>query len=149
MKKLIFLITLFFAFVTLEAQIATKNIAAGKSQTEYTTDVTLTNAVAQYLYIISKQHTYTSQCVVIQLDSLAGNHTNVAIQLQGRYTTADAWANVGSAINWKGTTSDTTIVYLNATENGYRMWKVLFTGTGTGTTTIDNIFFKQYLYGTP
>ncbi len=150
MKKLIFLVILVLAFVTLEAQIATKNIATGKSQTEYTTDVTLTNAVAQYLYIISKQHTYTAQCLVVQLDTgAAGNHTNVALQLQGRYTTADAWANVGSAINWKVTTADTTIVYLNATENGYRQWKVLFTGTGTGTSTIDNIFFKQYLYGTP
>ena len=149
MKKLLFVITLFLAFATLQAQIATKNVATGKTQLEYTTDVTLTNAVAQYLYIISKQHTYTAQSAIIQLDSAGGNHTNVAIQLQGRYTTADAWQNVGSAINWKGTTSDTTIVYLNAAENGFRQWKLLFTGTGTGVTTIDNIFWKQWLYGTP
>ena len=149
MKKLLFLIVLFLAFTALQAQIATKNIATGKSQTEYTTDVTLTNAVAQYLYVVSPQHTYTAQGVVVQLDSAGGNHTTVTLQLQGRYTTADAWQNAGTAVVWYGTSVDTTIAYLNAAENGFRQWKILFTGVGTGTTTIDNIFFKQWLYGTP
>ena len=130
------------------AQMATTNLRSGVTYADVSTDYTLTNAVAQYWLVNAGQNYYTAQTLVINLDSASGNHTNVAIQLQGRVTDMDAWANIGSAINWKGTTADTTIVYTNATENLYRQFKILYTGTGTGTTTIDRQVFKQY-FGNP
>lgn len=149
MKKIILLTAclLAFAFAS-QAQMVTTYLSPGKTKAEITTDYTLTNAVARYWQVNTQQDYYTAQCLIVNLDSASGNHTNVAIQLQGRYTDMDAWANVGSAINWKGTTSDTTIVYLNATENGYRQFKINFTGTGTGTTTVDRMVFKQW-FGLP
>lgn len=152
MKKLILILVLVLAFVSAEAQLKTSSIRAGITYVQVTTDYTLTNAVAQYWLVKAPQHYYTAQSLVIQLDSASGDHTNVAIQLQGRLSQAasgqDAWTNIGSAINWKGTTSDTTIVYANATENLYKQFKILYTGTGTGTTTIDNQEFNQF-FGLP
>lgn len=131
-----------------EAQMRTDNLRPGVTYVDVSTDYTLTNAVAQYWAVNAGQNYYTAQELVINLDSASGNHTNVAIQLQGRITSMDAWANIGSAINWLGTTSDTSIVYSNTTENKYRQFKILYTGTGTGTTTIDRQVFKQY-FGLP
>jgi len=129
------------------AQLITTNLS-GQTYADITTDYTLTNTTPAYWQVNAGQNYYTAQTLVINLDSASGNHTNVAIQLQGRVTDMDAWTNIGSAINWVGTTADTTIVYTNATENLYRQFKILYTGTGTGTTTIDRQVFKQY-FGTP
>lgn len=149
MRKLALVLALMvgFAFMS-QAQFLTTYKSAGNTSTDITTDYTLTNTTAGYWLIYAGQDYYTAQALIVNLDSASGDHTNVAIQLQGRYTDMDAWTNIGSAKNWKGTTSDTTIVYLNATENGYRQFKILYTGTGTGTTTIDRQFFKQW-FGNP
>jgi hypothetical protein len=150
MKRILILLAFILSFtIVVDAQMRTSNLRSGVTYVEVTTDYTLTNTVPQYWQINAGQNYYTAQTCVIHLDSLAGNHTNVAVQLQGRVsTTASTWVNIGSAVNWTGTTSDTTIIYTNATENLYREFKLLFTGTGTGTTTISNMEFKQY-FGTP
>lgn len=149
MKKILILLAFILTFTAVDAQLRTSNLRSGVTYVEVTNDYTLTNAVAQYWQINAGQNWYTAQTCVIHLDSLAGNHTNVAVQLQGRVTTnAATWVNIGSAVNWTGTTADTTIIYTNATENLYREFKLLFTGTGTGTTTIANMEFKQY-FGLP
>lgn len=149
MKKLIILIACLLAFSFAEAQMATTTIRSGNTYADLTTDFTLTNAVTQYWFVKAPQHWYTTQTLVINLDSLAGDHTNVAIQLQGKVSDQiTTWTNIGSAINWLGTTSDTTIIYDNSTENNYRRFKILYTGTGTGTTTIDRQEFIQH-FGTP
>jgi len=70
----------------------------------------------------------------------------MAVALTGRKSDqTSTWTAIGSTINWKGTTSDTTIILSNTTENGYRQFKLTFTGTGTGTTTIANTEFKLWL----
>lgn len=130
------------------AQMKTTTLRSGVTVAEVSTDYTLTNTTSQYWYIEAGQNWYTAQELVIDLDSASGNHTNVAIQLQGRLSENDSWSNIGSAINWLGESGDTTIVYSNTTENKYRQFKVLYTPTGTGTSTIENQVFKQY-FGLP
>jgi len=152
MKKLVIFSIIFAGFLLFsetQAQITTLYMRDGQTYSQYTTDVTLTNTTAQYFKIVSTQDWYTTQTVVLQLDSASGDHTNVAVQLQGRLSSQfSSWTNIGSAVNWAGTTSDTTLAISNTTENAYREFKILLTGTGTGTTTIDNFEFKQH-YGNP
>ena len=151
MKKIaLILAMLLIGFSVMEAQIATTNLRTGVTYAEYTTDVTLTNAVVQYWQINAPQNQYTAQNFVVHLDSLAGNHTNVEVALYGRISDqTSTWTLIGSAIDWLGATGgDTTIIFTNATENAYRQYKIQYTGTGTGTTTIANQEFKQW-FGIP
>lgn len=149
MKRIIFLIALMFAVAAIsEAQIATLQMAPTQTYIEYTTNVTLTSTTPQYFLVYSQAPYYTAQAYVVQLDSVSGNHTNMAVAISGRVSDqTSTWTAIGSTINWTGS-SDTTIIFLNATENQYRQFKILFTGTGTGVSRIDNFEFKQY-YGTP
>ena len=75
---------------------------------------------------------------------MSGNHTNVAVALYGAKFATSAYSAIGSAVNWKGTTGDTTIVISNATANRYRYYKIVVTGTGTGVTKIDSQELKLY-----
>lgn len=146
MKKIIVLIGIMLAFASaiMAQPMLTSYLEPGKSYVNVTTNHTLTNTTARYWQINAQPEWYTAQTVVINLDSLAGNHTNVAVQFRGRVSDQLGWSNIGSAINWAGTTADTTITITNTTENLYRQFSVLFTGTGTGTTTIDRMEFKFY-----
>jgi hypothetical protein len=145
MKKLIFVLALMFTYVISEAQIATLNIAEPNTYVEYSTDVTLTNTTAKYFLINAGQDQYTAQAYTVNLDSLTGNHTKIAVVLAGQYSDVESTWTTISTTNWGCTTLDTTMTVVNATENGYRRFKVTFTGTGTGTSKIDNFEFKQYL----
>jgi hypothetical protein len=148
MKKLFFVLALMFAFAISEAQIATINVPKGNTYVEYTTDVVLTDAVVKYFVFNAPQDYYTAQSFIVHLDSLAGNMTSCTVALLGRISDQTAtWTSIGS-IKWGSTTADTTIIYVNATENGYRQFKLSFTGAGTGTSTIANTEFKQW-FGTP
>ena len=146
MKKFIGILATILMFATVSfAQLETVKLNANETYYEITTDNTITNSTAGYYLFNAPKNQYTAQTLVIQLDSTSGDHTNVAVQLQGRVSDNAAWANIGSAVNWTGASADTTIVYTNTAENGYRSYKLLFTGTGTGVTTIDNVEFKQWL----
>lgn len=150
MKKiaLIFAVILAFA-VNSQAQMLTTSLDKGVTYKEVTTDYTLSNTTPKYWQVNAQVDFMTAQDVIVHLDSAAGDHTNVAVALYGRKSAqTSTWTAIGSAINWKGTTSDTTIIMSNTTENGYRQYKILFTGTGTGTTTIANMELKLW-YGTP
>ena len=145
MKKIIALVTLFIAFaISANAQMLTTSLSSGQSYVNITTDYTLTNTTAKYWQINAQPEWYNAQTVVVNLDSASGNHTNVAVALYGRFSDQLAWTQIGSTQNWKGTKSDTTLTFTNATENLYRQFKVNFLGTGTGTTTIDRMEFKYY-----
>jgi hypothetical protein len=143
MKKLIFLFALMFGLVLIsnaQTTIATLSADKGSTYIQYTTDVTLTNTTAKATYFYFQPDQYTAQNFVVQLDSTGGNHTNVAVALYGRISDQQGWTAIGSAINWKGVNAsvgaDTTILFANSTEVAYRQFKLLFTGTGTGTTNI-------------
>jgi len=148
MKKLVLILAVLFAFVYAEAQMLTTNLKPGYTFVQVTTDYTLTNTTASYWQVNTQLDSQLAQAWVVNLDSASGDHTNVALQLYGRVCSLDAWATIGSAINWVGTTSDTTISYINDTENEYRQFRLNYVGTGTGTTTISEQAFKVYK-GTP
>ena len=143
MRKYILLIALMLTVVISNAQITTANLAKDVTYWEYTTDVTLTNTTPKYFIINTQPDWYTAQGYIVQLDSVSGNHTNMAVVLAGRVSDqTSTWTTI-STVNWTGA-SDTTIISINATENAYRQFKVTFTGTGTGVSKIDNFEFKQY-----
>ena len=148
MKKIILVLALMFAVAISEAQITTAYLQPDQTFWKYTTNVTLTNTTAQYFVVKSSAPWYTAQSYTVNLDSLTGNHTKIAIVLAGRTSDINSTWTTISTTNWGCTTLDTTATVLNATENHYRQFKITFTGTGTGTSRIDNFEFKQY-YGLP
>lgn len=143
MKNIILFIALMFTVVISSAQTAKiKPTAVGGTYASYSTDVVLSGTTAQWFQYNFEPDAYVATNYLVNLDSTSGNHTNVAVVLYGRIDDLQTWTAIGSAINWKGTTSDTTIVFASSTEAAYRQFKLLFTGTGTGTTTIDKQSMK-------
>ena len=150
MKKVIlFLIALSFSVISM-AQIATIKVADGGTfgSGAYTTTNTatrITNTTAGYILFKAANPFPTTQDFAIKLDSVSGNHTNVALQLYGQKSELKGdWTTIGSAINWKGTTKDTVIVASNASATRYRNYKWVLTGTGTGVTRILNTEIKLH-----
>lgn len=144
MKRLFLLIALIVAVLAVNAQTVVP-VQTGKTYGKYSTAVVLSNAVAKYTQFNAAQNYPSTQDFLCHLDSASGNHTNVAVALFGQKFDTSAWTAIGSAVNWKGTTADTTIVISNATAARYRNFKVTYTGTGTGTTSIASQEFKLYL----
>ncbi|NIA28718.1 MAG: hypothetical protein GWP06_02245 [Actinobacteria bacterium] len=143
MKKFILFLIAIMAVGFVNAQ--TAYIDKPATYVSYTNDITVTNSTAATMYFTGKQDFPATQDYLCVLDSTSGNHTNVAVALYGQKFASSAWAQIGSTINWVGTTSDTTIVLSNATANRYRKYKVIFTGTGTGVTTVDSQELKLWL----
>ena len=110
------------------------------------TNYTLTNAVVSWFLFTAKKNEPTTQDYQVNLDSLSGNHTNIAIKLYGKKFTGDSWTQIGETVNSTGSITHTaTETISNAGSNRYRYYKAEFTGTGTGTTTIDWQKFKQWI----
>jgi hypothetical protein len=151
MKQFILMIMLFVG-MAMTAQTVTLPTMAGDANNPNATaqlvktDYVLTNTTVRNFVFTAPQPKPTTNDFVIDLDSLAGNHTNVAVAVYGQKSTIKAdWTQIGSTVNWKGTTADTTIVISNATANRYSNYKYVLTGTGTGTTTVANLWLKLYL----
>jgi len=143
MKKVLFLFAFLGAFLV-NAQTVNLTFPSKTTYMKVPTDYTVTNTtVRTFIYLAPAEFTAT-QDYLIELDSVSGNHTNVAVALYGSKFSSSAYSAIGSTINWKGTTADTTIVISNATANRYRYYKVTVTGTGTGVTKVDNQEFKLY-----
>lgn len=147
--KIAVMIIVMIAFaIPASAQMKTSKLSKKKSYVFSTTNYTLTNTTARYWQIETQPEYYSAFQVGMTLDSASGNHTDVQINCYTRLNAVDTWSSTGDVINWKGTSSDTNIIITNGTERAGRQWKILFTGTGTGTTTIDSLTFKRY-NGTP
>ena len=151
MKQFILSIMLFVGFamtaqtVTLPTMAGAANNTAATYQL-VTTDYVLTNTTARNFIWTCPQPKPVTHDFVIDLDSLAGTHTNVAVAVYGQKSILKGdYTQIGSTINWKGTTADTTIIISNATAARYSNYKFTITGTGTGTTTIANLVTKLYL----
>lgn len=152
MKKIILFLMLMVAFVA-TAQTVTLPTMAGAAQDKnataqtVVTDYTLTATTVRNFIWTAPQPKPTTQDFVINLDSLTGNHTNVAVALYGQKSQYKGdWTQIGSTVNWKGTTADTTILISNATANRYSLYKTVVTGTGAASTTkIDVMGLKLYL----
>lgn len=145
MRKLIFILVFGLLAIFANAQLVTLNLATPKTFIGTTADYNVTNSTVAYTLIRAEQHVKTTQDLYVQLDSLSGNHTNVSVALWGKKFDDSAWVAIGSAVNWKGTTADTAIVISNATANRYRIYKVVYTGSGTGVTKVDKQELKLYL----
>lgn len=147
MKKFISILFLIvITAVTINAQtVSFGKWADGASYQSVETDYTLTNTTARTFVFYPNFHQKSTQDYVVNLDSLTGNHTNVAVALYGQKSSVAAdWTQIGSTVNWLGVTADTTIIISNATANRFRIYKVVITGTGTGTTKVDNQELKLW-----
>ena len=146
MKKFIILALFIIVAMVTKAQTVTLSpMPLANTFQGVTTDYTLTNTTARTFIMEAAKQQPATQDFYVQLDSLAGNHTNVAVAFYGAKFSDTAYTQIGSTVNWKGTTADTTIVISNATANRYNYYKWVITGTGTGTTTIDTQKLKLYL----
>lgn len=147
MKKYLAILMLVFVAMISNAQTVTYSpLPLADSKFVQNTDYTLTDATARTFILPAAKLVPTTQDFYINLDSIAGNHTYVAVALYGAKFDDTAYSQIGSTITWKGTTSshDTTIVISNATANRYSYYKWTVTGTGTGTTKIDVQQLKLY-----
>lgn len=155
MKKVFFIFVMLLSLVTLSAQIATKSILTPNtfgsivSPTATAAIYKISGTVAGYEVFYAPMNSGSKQDLTVKLDSVSGNHTNVAVSLYGQKSALKGdWAQIGSTINWKGTTKDTTITVSNATYNYYQNFKILFTGTGSpAVTKITTTNLKLWLEG--
>ena len=151
MKKFLSIIILSF-IVLFSIQVKSQTIAlaqmgTGSTYQLFTTDYTLTNTTVRIITFKAPYECPTTQDVTIQLDSLTGDHTNVAVALYGQKSAiVGDYTQIGSTVNWKGTTNDTTFTISNATPNRYLTFKLVYTGTGVGTTKINNQEFKFWKF---
>lgn len=144
MKKLIFILV--FAIVAIAARGQTATFSFGKKSNticEKTTDYTITNTTAIWFQFDGAKDFACTQDYQCILDSASGNHTNIAVSLYGRKFSGGSWTQIGSTTN--STAGTDTVTISNTTHTRYRQYKVLFQGTGTGTTTIDYQVLKLWL----
>ena len=140
MKKYIFILAFLFVIASIAtAQEATFSIKASKNFKKVDTDYVLTNTTVMYFQWDAARGIPATQDFQVNLDSLTGNHTNIAIKLFGKKFSGDSWTQIGSTVNSTavGVTGAKTETLSNTVLNRYRFYKTEFTGTGTGTTTID------------
>lgn len=144
MKKLVFLFALILSVFVVNAQTVNLTMPANASYIKVPTDYTVTNTTARTFIFLAGNEFPATQDYLIHLDSVSGNHTNVAVALYGSKFATSAFSQIGSTINWKGVSADTTIVISNASANRYRYYKVTVTGTGTGVSKVDSQELKLY-----
>lgn len=130
--------------IAIASQAQTVKINAGSTYAEYALPVTVTNAVTSTVYFTPVQHQPATQDFRVKLTKGTGAQSKVVVTLAGSKF-GDTWSTIGSAVNWKLTTADTIITISNATANRYRLYKVTYTGTGTGTSIVNPQYFKLYL----
>lgn len=148
MRKLILILALVIVAINLSAQTATISMNTYAKKI-VDANYTLSNAVADtFLFLASRTYPVT-QTYQVNLDSLTGNHTNVAVALYGSELGTVTWTQIGSTINWKGLGdgTDTTIIISNTTANKYNYYKAIIVGTGTGTTRIDQQIMQTWQTG--
>ena len=152
MKKFIFMLLALVVCLASSAQIASTDITVpntfGKiiSPTASASIYKITNTTAGYLLFKAPMNNGSKQDFTIKLDSISGDHTNVAVAIYGQKSALKGdWTQIGTTVNWKGTTADTTFVVSNATYNYYQNFKYQFTGTGTGVTKLTSNYLKLWL----
>jgi len=145
MKKLFVILVLAFVAFAANAQTNTWGMS-GENYILVQTDFTLTATTPRVFIFDARTLDWATKCdYLIQLDSVAGNHSNVAVQLSGSKFATGAYSTIGSAVNWKGTTIDTTIIISNASSAIWNYYKITVTGTGSdGNTKVDTQEFKFY-----
>jgi hypothetical protein len=152
MKKIILMLVMLISMVAVSAQVASTTIlypntwGMVQSPTAAASIYKITNATAGYILFKAPMNQGSKQDFTIQLDSVSGNHTNVAVAIYGQKSALKGdWTQIGSTVNWKGTTKDTIFTVSNATFVYYQNFKIVNTGTGTGVTELTNDYVKLWL----
>lgn len=143
MKAIISIIMCLFLFGGVQSQTKNGTITTGNSYIDLNFNAADTVAAGQTAYdiiVFSAQHYPTTQDLLVKLDSISTPGATVA--LTGSKF-GDTYVAIGSAVTWKGTTADTTIVISNSTANRYRYYKATVTRT-EGKAAISDVKFKQY-----
>jgi hypothetical protein len=148
MRKLILIFAFVVVAITLSAQTATISMNTYAKKV-VDANYTLTNGVADTFLFNANRSYPVTQTYSVNLDSLTGNHTNIAVALYGSELGTVTWTQVGSTINWLGKSGgvgglDTTIIISNTTANKYNYYRAIITGTGTGTTRIDQQIMQTW-----
>lgn len=145
MRKLLLILVIAIVAIAANGQTATfEEIPEYHTFKQIDIDYTLTNTTESWFKFTAKKDMMTIQDFQCVLEEGTGSHTNVAVALYGRKFDDDSWVQIGSTVNWTLSTADTTITISNTAYNAYRYYKASFTGTGTGTSTIDQMKFKQW-----
>lgn len=126
------------------AQSYTINGAPGQTYFKSLSDVTITNTTPVWLQVNASIDYPTTQHIIIDCDSVSGNHTEIALLLYGRNFENQAWTAISSTIVNPGVNSNIDNTLTNTTETRWIQFKVLLTGTGTGVSKIDSFEMKLY-----
>ena len=153
MKKIILMSILLMSIVTVSAQVASTTVlypnTFGKvvSPTASAKMYKISGTVAGYILFKAPMNSGSKQDFTIRLDSVGGDHTNVAVAIYGQKSALKGdWTQIGSTVNWKGTTADTIITVSNASYVYYQNFKYVFTGTGaTGVTKLSSSYLKLWV----
>lgn len=145
MKKLLIILALVFTIAyTATAQTATfAAIPASQTLQTINQDFTLTNSVVSWFKFTAKKDQLTLQDFQCTLSQDTGTQTRVDIVLYGKKFDTSDWVSIGSD-NWQHGVNDSIVTISNTSYNGFRFYKAEFTGTGTGTSIIDQMIFKQW-----
>ncbi len=144
MKRLILIITVLFMSAVAMAQGGTAGLNVENTFYQWTlsdADTVSGTSAATYALEINKQHP-TTQDVLLTLDSI--DAPAVSIQLKGKKFAENDYSNIGSAVEWAGTSEDTTITISNATANRYRYIGLTVTAT-SGKAQLTKLKEKIYL----
>ncbi len=129
--------------LTATAQTAIINVASGDTFYNLPTDYTLTNTtVSWFRWKMAKDHPST-QDFQVEFSQATGTQTRVDVVLYGRKFSDSDWVSIGSA-NWQDGVNDSLVTISNTSINRYREFKSEFTGTGTGTSTIEFQLLKLW-----
>lgn len=131
MKKLIFIFVLMFlAAVGYSQRYVTLTPEATYGSVTLPATETITGVGAFTYELFANKHVKSTQDLKISLDSL--KTPRASVQMKGKKFASDAYTNIGDAVAWKGTSSDTAIVISNSTANRYRYYAVTVTADTTG-----------------
>ena len=108
-------------------------------------DTVTNNDQLYYFEVTANSHYKQTQDWLLTLHKVSGN-PRIAVLLQGKKFVTSTYTNIGSAVTWYGSTTDTTIVISNATANRYRYYKLGLDATNTAQkSTITKCEFKAWL----
>lgn len=144
MKKVLIIMLFMAALFAVRAQTATYQVAPNATVLNVTTDYTLTDATLQYFIFKAEKNNPVAIDYQVLLTKGTGSQTECAVVLYGRKFSSDSWTTIDSDLAGTITTTATVTLSFPGTLQ-YREFKVAFTGTGTGTTTISNQQFKVWL----
>jgi len=146
MRKLVIILGILIGFVcTLDAQSYTLYNRGEQTYYTSTEDVTITDEVAVELWIKSNTKWPTTQHILIDCDSVSGNHTAMVMTLFGRNFDDAAWVSLASSANVdQGVDSKIDITSTSTTETRWTQFKIVLTGTGTGVSKVNKLDFKLF-----